>query len=122
MKEKESKWSRFKKWAKRNEDTIVCGLIYAMGVVTGGVIIKGFAHDSGYSKGLNEFRNLHKDVCNTIIDECGHQAAFEALNLIRKDPEMLDLLMKDPDKVINKVGHIYYDNDYIQKLWKSVNE
>lgn len=122
MKEKESKWSRFKKWAKRHEESILFVMTFAEGAVVSGIIVKGFAHDSGYSKGLNEFRNLHKDVCNTIIDECGHQAAFEALNLIRKDPEMLDLLMKDPDKVISKVGHIYYNNDFVQKLLKSVNE
>lgn len=122
MKEKESKWSRFKKWFTNHGEEIFMITLLTGGAASGLVIGYDCGRSKGYTKGLSEFRGMHKDICNTIIDECGHQAAFEALNLIRKDPEMLDLLMKDPDKVINKVGHIYYDNDYIQKLWKSVNE
>ena len=117
-----SRKSRFKVWFLIHEDVIICSWIYAIGIATGAIIIGDRAHARGYFKGLKEFRNHHKDVCNTIIDECGHQAAFEALNLVRSNPEMMDKLMKDQDSVISKVGGIYYSNDYIQKLIKSVNE
>lgn len=122
MKEKESKWSRFKKWFTNHGEEIFMITLLMGGAASGLVIGYDCGRSKGYTKGLSEFRGMHKDICNTIIDECGQQAAFEALNLVRSNPDMMKKLMSDPDAVIDKVGHIYYNNDYIQKLWKSVNE
>ena len=120
--DKQSKRVRLKKWFVNHGEEIFMITLLTGGAASGLIIGYDCGRSKGYTKGLSEFRGMHKDICNTIIDECGHQAAFEALNLVRSNPGMMKKLMSDPDAVINKVGHIYYDNDYIQKLLKSVNE
>lgn len=119
---KESWWSRTKKWGSEHFEQILMGSLFVGGAVAGGLVMKDIAGTKMYAKGLNEFRGTHKDICNTIIEECGQEAAFQALNLVRSDPEMLGKLMSDPDSVIKKVEEIYHNTDYIKKLKAAVNE
>ena len=118
--EKDSKWKRFKNWGNDHLTEILMGTLLVGGASAGFIIGKDRGFSNGYVKGLTEFRQNHIDISKTIIDECGHEAAFKALNLVRSNPEMLDKLMKDPDAVIAKVHELYYDSEYVKKCFEAL--
>lgn len=112
---KEGKWNRFKKWGTDHLTEILMGALFIGGASAGFIIGKDHGFSNGYTKGLVEFRKDHIDISKALIDECGCEAAFKALNLVRSNPEMYEKLMKDPDAVIAKVHDLYYDSEYIKK-------
>ena len=86
------------------------------GIVAGFIIGKDIGWTNGYSKGLVEFRDAHNNVCKELIDKAGSNAAFAALNLVRSDEVVYDILLKNPDMVLKKAEKAFYDLDEIKEL------
>ena len=109
---KEKGWGRFKKWCNDNIEVI----LFSGLTIGAGVVAYMFGKDIGYAEGLNEFRGMHINTVEDIIDDCGHEAAFIALDSVRSNADTYKELLDNPDNVICEIGKKYYDSDFIKKL------
>ena len=115
-KQKDSVWTRFKKFGNDHLVQILMGILFAGGSVAGYMIAKDRCYGNGYADGMKEFRKQHIDTALNLIDECGHESAFLALDHVRSSDQNYKLLMKDPDAVVRQVGEKYYQSGYIKNL------
>lgn len=107
---------KVKKWL--NDHTIeilLCALTVGAGA-TGVILSKDYFYSKGYAKGLVEFRKQHIDTVKIVMDESAHEAAFQALNFVRRDSKNYKELLDSPDSVIQKVCNIFYAGDYAETM------
>ena len=97
---------------------VLMGVVFIGGIGVGVI----YGKDLGYAKGLSEFRKIHIDIMKIVIDECGAQGAFQALDYIRSTPGAVEALMKDPDSVLKTAQSHFYKSDYVTKLLGTLNE
>lgn len=117
MKEnKATRKDRIKKWVDDYSEEIFMGTLFVGGCAVSFILGRVFGYGKGASYAFNESMKGHREVCKSLVDECGHEGAFTALKMVRDDKNAMNLLMNDPDKVLCAVGEKYYASEYIQKL------
>ena len=103
-------------WA--NEHIVEIGVWSAaiVGVIGGVAWGYGMGSATGYSQGMDAYREWHVNIAKTILDEAAHEGAFTALKYVRDDSKVYDQLLKDPDSVISKVSEKFYESDYAKSM------
>ena len=109
---KESKRTRFKRWCENHFTEICMGCILVGGTITGIII----GESIGYGKGLVKHRVDHIDIANGLIDCCGEEGAFQALNYVKSSEDNYKKLLSDPVAATGDVAKMYYSCDFISKL------
>ena len=95
-------------------------------ILMGGLLVGGicvgviYGKDLGYTKGLKEFRKTHIDIAKNLINECGQQAAFLALDYVRSTPGAIETLLEHPDVVMDKACEAYYKSGYVTTVLASL--
>lgn len=107
---------KVKKWLSDHTLEILLGVLTVGAGATGVVLSKDYFYSKGYAKGLVEFRIQHIDNARMIMDESAHEAAFQALNFVRKDGRNYKELLDNPNSVIQKICDIFYDSEYAKNL------
>ena len=115
-KQKDNVWTKVKKFGNDHLVQILMGILFAGGGVAGYMIAKDRCYGNGYADGMKEFRKQHINTALNLIDECGHESAFLALNHVRKNGKNYAMLVEDPDAVLRQVGEKYYQSGYIKNL------
>lgn len=112
METKKKKPGKVMKWLDDHTVEILMGFLLVGGGVAGFIAGK----DLGYVVGLEEFRKEHIDIAKNLIDGCGSQGAFTALDYVRDNKDAYNTLMKNPNEVIAKVEKMYYSTEYVKGL------
>lgn len=107
---------KVKKWLSDHTLEILLGVLTVGSGAAGVVLSKDYFYSKGYAKGLVEFRKQHIDTVKIVMDESAHEAAFQALNFVRKDGRNYKELLDNPDSVIQKIGDIFYNSEYAKNL------
>lgn len=104
------------KWLNDHTIEILMGALVAGSAGVGVLLSKDYFYANGYTKGLVEYRKQHIDVVKIVMDESAHEAAFQALDFIRRDGKNYKELLENPDSVIQKVCNIFYASDYAETM------
>lgn len=112
-KKKPTIFTRVKNWAVDNAVEIT----FVVTIVGTGAACFIMGKDLGHLEGLEEFRKEHVRISKHLIDGCGYEGAFAALDYIRGNKDAYDTLMENPREAIENIYDLYYNHDaYIKEL------